>query len=71
MKIRIYLQSNNQYTLAQYVDEGKRQAYFLDYFRVKNGTSEHLYKCFKYALNKHNLLAYNVIRIYNENANIM
>lgn len=57
--------------LARYIDEGKVQTYLLDYLEIADGTSDNLYKCFKYALQKHKLPLENVISFSSNNTNLI
>ncbi|XP_033322439.2 uncharacterized protein LOC117218265 isoform X5 [Megalopta genalis] len=63
--------SNNFAILARYIHENKIHSYVLEYISIKSGTADNLFKCFEYALAKHNIPIKNIVGISSDNANVM
>ncbi|XP_078043223.1 uncharacterized protein LOC144473318 [Augochlora pura] len=57
--------------LARYIHENKIHSYVLEYVGIKSGTADNLFKCFEYALAKHNISIKNVVGISSDNTNVM
>nr|XP_033339076.1 SCAN domain-containing protein 3-like isoform X1 [Megalopta genalis] len=63
--------SKNFAILARYIHENKIHNYVLEYISIKSGTADILFKCFEYALAKHNIPIKNVVGISSSNADVM
>ncbi|XP_078042319.1 uncharacterized protein LOC144472815 [Augochlora pura] len=63
--------SKNFAVLARYIHENKIHSYVLEYVSIKSISADVLFKCFDYALAKHNIPIKNVVGISSSNADVM
>ncbi|XP_078042322.1 uncharacterized protein LOC144472816 isoform X2 [Augochlora pura] len=63
--------SKNFAILTRYIHENKIHNYVLEYISIKSGSANVLFKCFDYALARHNIPIKNVVGISSSNADVM